>query len=131
MVDQEQELSDMLEGSLNPDTGTKKAIETLHPKDDGSKSRLSILSQEEATSHAIVRWEIKALKTKDLTKEFVVEGLSDSIMDIKVSVGGTGRGEVKTVFTPAIMGDMFSQGMGVPSMPQQPRRGLFSRFLGR
>ncbi len=130
---QEQDIANLLEGQLNPDTGTKEAIKTLHPEDLEKKDRLTVLTREEVSAHARVGFLVKALKAKDLRTEFLIEGLSDKIKALKVSQDGLGRGEIGNIFKPQIMGEMMQE--GAMPMPMQggmaPRRGFFSRLMGR
>ena len=127
------DLSDLIEQSMTRDVGMKKAIETLHPLDKDQKLRLSILTPEEVSAHSEVDLHTKALNSKDLTKGFIIEGFSDSIMARKVSQGGVGRNEIKELPKPQIIGDMMAQGM-IPEgmmMNQNRRPGFFARLLGR
>lgn len=109
-----------LEGEMSGDTGTKRAIDTLHPKDDPEhKDRLTVLTPHEVSAHSVVEWQVKALKTEDFTKEFIIEGLSDKIKALKVSMGGAGRHEVSNIFKPEILGEMVKGGLIPPMLMQQ------------
>ena len=123
-LDNNLELGDLINKALEQDTGTKKAIETLHPVDEEQLDRLTILSTpQEISAHAIVEWEIKALKEKDWSDKFVIEGLSDKFKALKVSFKGTGRTEVSNIFRPEVLRDMFQQGL-VPSGGMMPANGM-------
>jgi len=130
--EQEQDLSDLIEGSLNPDSGTKKAIETLHPDNIDKLDKLTNLDDQEISAHSGVEWQIKAMETPDWTKTFIIRGFTDKIKALKISKQGTGRNEITTIFKPEILGEMFQQGMVPDGMGmQQQRRGFLSRMFGR
>jgi len=135
-MDDSQELERMINESMNEQVASKKAIDTLHPQDSEQKDRLTILNDEEISSHIVVEWITKALKENDHSKTFLIEGLSDKTKALKVSRGGTGRHEVSSIFKPEIMGELLSSGWIPPSMSaghggQMSRKGFFSRFFGR
>lgn len=123
----EQDISDVVEGmqdALAQEPGTKKAIDTLHPKDEERKDRLTKLEKHEIKSIAVIEFHLKALNNKDLTKTFLLEGLTDKIKALKVSEGGGGRQEVTSIFKPEIQGELFG------GMQQGQHRPFFRRMFG-
>ena len=134
------ELTAIVEGALEKKDSIKDALEILHPKKEMSVSiknidRLGVLSDTQIDSIAVLEWQDKALSmsTKEFSENNVTEGFTDKIKALSVAKDGLGRTEVPGVMKPAIMGDMFNQGlMPIQSQSQQPqRRGFLNRLFGR
>lgn len=129
-------LTDLLESEENSQSGTRKAIDTLHPADEEKIDRLTILTPQEVAAHAIVEWQIKALKMRGLNKKFVAEGLSDKLKALKVSQQGRGRNEIGELFRPEILGQMLQQGLipsgmiGSSASIGSERRPFWKRVMG-
>ena len=115
------------------ETATKKAVDTLHPKDSVHADRLTNLQADEVAGHSIMEWTSLLLNHGADNKKFILDGFSEKLKALKVSKDGRGRGEVSTIFKPEVIGAMLQQGMipqqGSIQQPQQQRQGLGRRFF--